>query len=225
MAKDKEKSAKKRAREAVEAPKFTPASTIMRLNVGGKSFTTSLATLRSVPDSLLGRMFEEDSRFGTPLKDESGAVFLDRDPDVFKWLLDCLRRGGRFVATPGPLMLTLLKDELDYFGLHGLLKQIGLWEKEMAKKEEDELDKKKCWSGDTFQPIVDEICALKEILMETNSGLCEYDITQQEIFESINKLATRIYNPAGGGDLAGALNRQRPEGFSNFLGGADSPKD
>jgi len=54
----------------------------VRLNVGGTFFTTSLDTLCAVPDSLLGRMFDPDSAFGNLPTDETGTVFLDRDPEV-----------------------------------------------------------------------------------------------------------------------------------------------
>ena len=34
------------------------------LNVGGELFTTRLETLQFVPDSLLGKMFEDNSAYG-----------------------------------------------------------------------------------------------------------------------------------------------------------------
>ena len=48
------------------------SSSIVKLNVGGTPFTTSLASLQSVPDSLLGQLFADDSRFGEPAVDVAG---------------------------------------------------------------------------------------------------------------------------------------------------------
>ena len=40
-------------------------------------------------------MFDADSQFGSVLTNDAGQVFLDRDPEVFRWILDFLRRRGR----------------------------------------------------------------------------------------------------------------------------------
>ena len=72
----------------------------------------------------MGHMFEEDSRFGDPVVDESGAVFFDRDPDVFKWILDGLRRGGHMVGVVNPALLPLLRNEADLFSLHTMVADI-----------------------------------------------------------------------------------------------------
>ena len=69
-------------------------------------------------------MFEEDSRFGDPVVDESGAVFLDRETDVFKWILDGLRRGGHMVGVVNPALLPLLRNEADFFSLHTMVADI-----------------------------------------------------------------------------------------------------
>ena len=98
-----------------------PDAGVVRLNVGGTIYTTTLDTLRSVPDSLFGRMFDPDISLGMVPTDEDGNIFFDRDPEVFRWVLDFLRRRGRCVGLPRPELIPLLRDEADYFGLVGLV--------------------------------------------------------------------------------------------------------
>ena len=62
-----------------------PDAGVVRLNVGGTIYTTTLDTLRSVPDSLFGRMFDPDISLGMVPTDEDGNTFFDRDPEVFRF--------------------------------------------------------------------------------------------------------------------------------------------
>ena len=98
-----------------------PDAGVVRLNVGGTIYTTTLDTLRAVPDSLFGRMFDPDISLGMVPTDEDGNIFFDRDPEVFRWVLDFLRRRGRSVGMPRRELRPLLRDEADYFGLVGLV--------------------------------------------------------------------------------------------------------
>lgn len=84
----------------------------VRLNVGGRIFSTTRATLCRVPDSMLAAMFRymralvallatadqltliersEDSAMEPSHLDESGAYLLDLDPDYFAPILNFLR--------------------------------------------------------------------------------------------------------------------------------------
>ena len=54
---------------------------LIRLNVGGVEYTTSLATLTAVPDSYFSALFGGDWE---QIKTPDGAVFLDRDGEVSK---------------------------------------------------------------------------------------------------------------------------------------------
>lgn len=56
------------------------ASTV-KLNVGGKIYKTTLATLRKDPDSMLCAMFS--GKFEVK-PDEDGAYFIDRDAEMFR---------------------------------------------------------------------------------------------------------------------------------------------
>jgi len=61
---------------------------IIKLNVGGTLFTTSVSTLTSIKGTFFDSMF---SGRWEPKKDEDGCFFIDRDPIVFRHILNFLR--------------------------------------------------------------------------------------------------------------------------------------
>ena len=61
---------------------------VITLNVGGTQYTTTLSTLTKYPDSMLGVMFS--GRHDLP-QQEDGSYFIDRDGEVFKYILMYLR--------------------------------------------------------------------------------------------------------------------------------------
>ena len=61
---------------------------VITLNVGGTRYTTTLSTLTKYPDSMLGVMFS--GRHYLP-QQEDGSYFIDRDGEVFKYILMYLR--------------------------------------------------------------------------------------------------------------------------------------
>ncbi|KAB1274802.1 SH3KBP1-binding protein 1 [Camelus dromedarius] len=65
-----------------------PPGEVIHLNVGGKRFSTSRQTLTWIPDSFFSSLLS--GRIST-LKDETGAIFIDRDPTVFAPILNFLR--------------------------------------------------------------------------------------------------------------------------------------
>ncbi|KAK9764672.1 BTB/POZ domain-containing protein kctd21 [Basidiobolus ranarum] len=115
------------------------------LNVGGQFFTTSLTTLRSVPESMLCTMFSPDwcqvfkkqtklmcTKCKGDTEDDSLAKeipFIDRDPILFRVILHYLRtRQLRLeLATPTDqqsVCLGALRDEARFFGLDELEKEL-----------------------------------------------------------------------------------------------------
>lgn len=92
---------------------------VVDLNVGGTPFSTSLQTLRSRPDTMLGRMMTS----GTPvLRDGAGRVFLDRNPAVFGAVLDWLRDGDCDIVRRGTAReRAALLREAEYFMLDDLV--------------------------------------------------------------------------------------------------------
>eukprot|EP00451_Oxyrrhis_marina_P045251 CAMPEP_0204435540 /NCGR_PEP_ID=MMETSP0470-20130426/73802_1 /ASSEMBLY_ACC=CAM_ASM_000385 /TAXON_ID=2969 /ORGANISM="Oxyrrhis marina" /LENGTH=237 /DNA_ID=CAMNT_0051434115 /DNA_START=30 /DNA_END=740 /DNA_ORIENTATION=+ len=88
---------------------------IVSLNVGGVVHTTTIGTLRSVPSSMLARMFATDQGMPTA-RDAEGRVFLDRDGSLFRHVLNYLRdRSVPQLSARGEL-----RAEARYFGLEQL---------------------------------------------------------------------------------------------------------
>ena len=91
------------------------SNSIISLDVSGKLFETTLATLSRYPDSMLARMFGH-SENGLPAmpKTQNGHYFLEVNPDSFRIILNWLRPGGD-VETKDVTKRVL--DLSDYFGL------------------------------------------------------------------------------------------------------------
>jgi len=102
---------------------FNTMEDIIKLNVGGRIFVTRRQTLCADPDSLLGRMFDPDSKFAKPAEID-GCVFFDRDPDMFGYILSYLRGSFDFYPELSKLNLLMLKGEADYYSIDALIKKI-----------------------------------------------------------------------------------------------------
>jgi len=96
------------------------------LNVGGHLFETSVGTLRTFPDSFLGRMFAPENR--DFLKANNGCYFIDRDGKLFRFILELYRNNGISGITCcspqttlgvfeefHPFPMAALRAELDFF--------------------------------------------------------------------------------------------------------------
>ncbi|KAH7721790.1 BTB/POZ domain-containing protein KCTD17 [Aphelenchoides avenae] len=94
---------------------------IVRLNVGGKLFETTVQTLCKEPDSFLARFCEIDG-MQPRVKDASGAFFIDRDPRYFRVILNYLRSSS--VDLEGNISLETLLAEADFYCLRGLAKRL-----------------------------------------------------------------------------------------------------
>lgn len=88
------------------------AGEVIKVNVGGTLFTTRKSTLCRVPCSFLESMFSGRHRVST---DDSGAVFIDRNPKHFTTILDWLRDPA--TPTALPLEDPSFVHELEYYGL------------------------------------------------------------------------------------------------------------
>ena len=95
-------------------------STIISFNVGGTFFSTNRQTLMKYPDSMLARMCSTDVPVAT---DSNGAYFIDRDPELFRLILNFLRNGYLSTAQKN-CTLDDLEIEADCFGLGELLRVI-----------------------------------------------------------------------------------------------------
>uniref|UniRef100_A0A3Q3WDK2 BTB domain-containing protein n=1 Tax=Mola mola TaxID=94237 RepID=A0A3Q3WDK2_MOLML len=102
---------------------------IIHLNVGGKRFSTSRQTLTWVPDSFFSSLLS--GRIST-LKDETGAIFIDRDPSLFATILNFLRTKELY---PRSISVHMLMHEAEFYGITPLVQKLQLC---------DELDRSSC---------------------------------------------------------------------------------
>ncbi|PRP75698.1 Kelch-motif containing protein, partial [Planoprotostelium fungivorum] len=101
---------------AVRLHQAQPARTV-RLNVGGMEFLTSPATLSSVK----GSFFEAMMSGRWPLNCmDNGAIFIDRDPQVFRHILNFLRGDTIPLDSLSPSDLESLISDADFYNLPGL---------------------------------------------------------------------------------------------------------
>jgi len=90
-------------------------SAVRRLNVGGREYVASASTLQKVEGSMLATMFTTTMRSETL----NGAYFIDRDGDMFSYVLEYLRTDT--VELPDSIeVLKRLQKEADFFMLPGL---------------------------------------------------------------------------------------------------------
>jgi len=108
-------------------------SDVLKLNVGGQAYVTLRSTLCDDVNSMLFSKFSPDSAFASPAEVD-GMIFIDRDPNCFKYVLNFLRCGCKAQFDPKDVDLKQLAAEADYFGLVAL--------KEFCDKEQKVRDKK-----------------------------------------------------------------------------------
>jgi len=108
----------------LEMASFHPSHVgdIINLNVGGQRFSTSRQTLTWIPDTFFTSLLS--GRIPS-LRDESGALFIDRDPKHFSTILNYLRTRELDVAH---VDMRLLRQEAEYFGIAPLVKRLVLCE-------------------------------------------------------------------------------------------------
>lgn len=98
----------------------TRAGEVIHLNVGGKRFSTSRQTLTWISDSFFSSLLS--GRIST-LKDETGAIFIDRDPTVFAPILNFLRTKE---LDPRGVNIHLLLHEAEFYGITPLVRRLQL---------------------------------------------------------------------------------------------------
>lgn len=105
------------------------ANELIQLNVGGIFYTTTKSTLCKYSDSMLGAMFSDS--FPTT-RDQNGSVFIDRDGEVFKYVLNFLRSSK--LSLPSDFKdLDLLQSEADFYQIRPLIQSIQILREEMSK--------------------------------------------------------------------------------------------
>ncbi|XP_069030133.1 BTB/POZ domain-containing protein KCTD3 [Embiotoca jacksoni] len=116
---------------ATNGNNLTGMGEIIQLNVGGTRFSTSRQTLMWIPDSFFSSLLS--GRIST-LRDETGAIFIDRDPTAFAPILNFLRT--KELDLRG-VNISILRHEAEFYGITPLVRRLLLCE---------ELDRSSCGS-------------------------------------------------------------------------------
>ncbi|KAL9951604.1 hypothetical protein ACROYT_G044299 [Oculina patagonica] len=95
-------------------------SKVVKLNVGGHFFATSLETLTKDPGSMLHAMFS--GRFETK-PSEDGSYFIDRDGTHFRYILNYLRTGQLLVPEDKTVHRELLA-EAEFYQVKGIINEL-----------------------------------------------------------------------------------------------------
>ncbi|KAH9250866.1 hypothetical protein BASA81_011254 [Batrachochytrium salamandrivorans] len=95
------------------------ASNPVKLNVGGSYFSTSVENLTREPDTFFAVMFS--GRWDVKINPKDDAVFVDRSPLVFEFIIDYLRTGDIDLDDLSPKQLNALNKEADFYQIASLL--------------------------------------------------------------------------------------------------------
>ncbi|XP_076452717.1 potassium voltage-gated channel protein Shaw-like [Babylonia areolata] len=95
------------------------------LDVGGKKFRTTRATLMKLPNTRLGRLVQEKGQ----LRKNSGMVefFFDRNPKMMNSVLDLYRKGE--LHLPSSMCYSLVEEELEFWEIPVELMSACCWKK------------------------------------------------------------------------------------------------
>ena len=94
---------------------------LIRLNVGGVWYTTTLSTLQTFPDSIFPKMLSQrdNKKRGSKEDEAKGYYFIDRDGDLFRYILNFMRTEELSLPANFQDMNQLIK-EAEFYGLRCL---------------------------------------------------------------------------------------------------------
>ncbi|XP_050944136.1 FH protein interacting protein FIP2 isoform X1 [Cucumis melo] len=142
---------------------------LIRLNIGGKKFRTTLDTLTlREPDSMLAAMFS--GRHTLCQDPEEGSIFLDRDGKHFRHILNWLRDG--IVPFLSDFDLLELLREAEYYQLLGLMDRIRDL---LSNRKEDEEPQSELKRVDIIKCIQSEKVRLRGV------NLCGLDLSKLDL--------------------------------------------
>ncbi|OII74133.1 KELCH domain-containing protein [Cryptosporidium ubiquitum] len=116
---NQEKSEIERIKDQITEVNFSARSTV-EINVGGTIFevSKSILTEGKAKGSLLDRIFSGKTFDIEIQTDKSGNVFFDRDPEIFKIIINYLRDNTKCLPSPSTAQMSLdILKEMNYFGI------------------------------------------------------------------------------------------------------------
>lgn len=152
------------------------ADELVRLNVGGKIFSTTRSRLDSLGSNMLSTLVDNVSQGKiSTVYDKHGNIFIDRNPDAFGAILEYFRTGR--LVIPINLSWGQMEDELDYFCIdlgetvpeddsfdqtRELLKKVKLYDTNLRKRLQQcsEISEKRLardWLSRSRQSILDQL--------------------------------------------------------------------
>ncbi|KAJ8040594.1 BTB/POZ domain-containing protein KCTD21 [Holothuria leucospilota] len=105
---------------------YGPFSQVITINVGGNKYTISTRSLFEYKDSKLYKLcLDKTHRHG---KDHEGNVFINRDGELFKYVLRYMQQ-GQLVLPKGFTDADALAVEADYYGVKKLTEELEQYKK------------------------------------------------------------------------------------------------
>jgi len=92
---------------------------LVKLNVGGRVYMTTGTTLNARGGH---HMLAALTRHSSTKVDD--AIFIDRDPDIFRWVLNYLR-GSEALPRRQTNEFTMLREEAEFYNLDGLIMRLN----------------------------------------------------------------------------------------------------
>ena len=193
---------------------------VIRLNVGGCYFNTQLQTLRAHPASILAQMFTPP--YAAPRDMRDGSYFIDRNGEVFGYILDYLRT-QTLVVPRDPVLYVVLRRELCFYGLPIAIQlpivRPLMWEAapiryRHARVVVDEIDKYVEWEEGTLPPDLLQHTLFEIVAFLSNRGYKVVSEYTTKGSKGLVSLWLRKKETHPGADIAIELrDTQKPVGF------------
>jgi hypothetical protein len=114
---------------------------MIKFNVGGHRYEVSRSLLNSYPDTMLAKSATEHWH-----KDPSTEIFIERDGERFRYVLDYLR--DRRVSLPSNVSKTAIMTDLEYYGFECFQDQIVVSSSNFGQSALRSQDVQKEWDRD-----------------------------------------------------------------------------
>eukprot|EP01006_Ploeotia_vitrea_P013979 TRINITY_DN3685_c0_g1_i1.p1 TRINITY_DN3685_c0_g1~~TRINITY_DN3685_c0_g1_i1.p1 ORF type:complete len:244 (+),score=7.23 TRINITY_DN3685_c0_g1_i1:51-782(+) len=98
---------------------------IVKLNIGGIPYVCTRDTLLSQGDNFFAAVLREEDAENCPVLRLDGGIFIDRDGELFKYVLDYLRTGNLLSFPPTPEDIERLKAEAQFYCVPDLVELLS----------------------------------------------------------------------------------------------------